>query len=69
VQHGISIDETHVRAFRIPIVFRDVTQFFDHFNFLIVDVLQRGHLGQILAQQAVEVLIATTLPSQKGSAN
>jgi hypothetical protein len=40
---------------------------FDHFNFLDFYVLHRAFLGHILAQQAVEVFIATTLPTRKGS--
>ena len=44
-----------------------IQPFFDHFNFLVFVVLHRALLEHILAQQTVEVLIATTLPIRKGS--
>ena len=40
---------------------------FGHFNFLVVDIFYRTLLVDILAQKAVEVLIATTPPTRKGS--
>jgi hypothetical protein len=39
----------------------------NHFNFLIADCGHRSFLGDILAQQTVEILIAATLPAGKWS--